>query len=177
MFELVTGRGSLAGTGAQVIAAYRGGNTVQLAVPGHPTQPVTAEVVAVKIGAQTGVLIHLWLKLEHMGVLFRPSGAVNESNYREVLLQAVQYAETMGFLMDADASRAADFQRLAILGYEPDVGLSGAPPAPRDETAAMSVAQFVDESDATPMPARSAPASDSLVREQWQVWVKYLASF
>lgn len=177
MFEIVPGRENLAGTGAQVITAYRGGNAVQLAVPGHPPQPVSAEVVAVRIGAQTGVLIHLWLKAEHCGVLFRPSVAVSDANYRDVLQQAVQYAETMGFLMDADASHVADLQRLAILGYSAAVSTELAPRAGREDAAAMSVAQFVDEPESELVAAQSAPAANSFVREQWQVWVKYLASF
>ncbi len=197
MFDLVSGRSDLSGLQVQPLAAYVSGNVVQVSFEHHGSAKATAEVVAVAHNNQIGVFMHFYLVNGGQGVLMRYNMSVTQGNLANVIEQALDYMAAMGFLMeqkafskDAPATIKQLVHSLSVFGNIPKVAerdtgyvaheevgeaviasvlLDESPPTGNQDVSVAMVMEEVQEAAREP--------SVNIQIENWQVWVKYLASF
>lgn len=188
-FVEVVGRKTLDPETVDVCSVMVASNTVQVSFDEHDGQEARAMILGATHGKQFGVFMHFWLLTDCDGILMRWDNTIsNRAEYDSVLEQAEEYLGQMGYLVEDkhyEEMNAMDqgdiLGSLTLFGggdaaLEKQAESSAGDPIPMLEEVVvageLSTAMLVEADDRVKL----VPESKGL-EENWQVVVKYLASF
>lgn len=83
----------------QILSLHESVNQPHVGVPGKQNQPTQAYIVEVREEEGFFLYVYLWLSRSREGAIYR-SGAVPQAEVDEMRREAVNFCESMGFIME-----------------------------------------------------------------------------
>jgi hypothetical protein len=155
MFELSEKLNRLDIPASKVLRLHRSLGDVQIALPGQHSQMATAYICAFSVGKGARVVIGLHLKDDFKVIYYlNAGGEISSANAGSVLNQAIDFSETLGFMMnDVDIHKLGAEEKSSLWETMPlkNPPLKPKPPAvPQSATKSAPVAtsaEIVEETE------------------------------
>src|SRR5256885_10332421 len=94
-----------------IVALYESTNQPLVQIPGKSAQAAQAAIVASRLGRGYEIVIALTFLESTQNVLYTPDQLVDDAGLPEKIEEALNFAESMGFILDSAGWAALDAER------------------------------------------------------------------